>query len=144
LPTCEMVHTRRVVTDPIFRHLTLLPPRFQINSENFFILARLADKFIIPHLTTLLQYYSGTLIKDIVPSFELWLDAARHEMTLLEKACRSAARAEVSRLLSKKGISYFILEKGVPPIAMDGMIIELLRQRDDYLPHRQVKLYVSQ
>jgi hypothetical protein len=56
----------------------------------------------------------------------------------------------VSRLLSEKGISYFILEKGVPPIAMDGIIIELLRQRDDYLPHRQViggkfyRLQVSQ
>jgi hypothetical protein len=121
--------------------------RFQVTPQNFFRLARLADKFIIPHLTSLLQYYSGVLIRDIVPSFELWLDAARHEMMLVEKACRSAARPEVSRLLSEKGISYFIIEKGVPPIAMDGIVTELLRQRDDFLPHRQVvggKFYRSQ
>ena len=59
-------------------------------------------------------------------------------MMLIEKACRSAARPEVSRLLSERGISYFIVDKGIPPIAMDGIIIELLRRRDDYLPYRQV------
>ena len=121
---------------PLFGSPTL--SRFQITSANFFPLARLADKFIIPHLTSLLQYYSGVLIKEIVPNFELWLDAARHEMMLIEKACRSAARPEVARLLSERGISYFIVDKGIPPIAMDGIIIELLRQRDDYLPYRQV------
>jgi len=121
---------------PLFGSPTL--SRFQITSANFFPLARLADKFIIPHLTSLLQYYSGDFIKDIIPTFELWLDAARHEMMLIEKACRSAARPEVSRLLSERGISYFIVDKGIPPIAMDGIIIELLRRRDDYLPYRQV------
>jgi hypothetical protein len=112
--------------------------RFQITNDNFFSLARVADKFIIPHLNDTLKYYSHTLIADSRPSYELWLQAAKHDMILIEKFCRNAARTEVGRMLAQKGISYFIVEEGIRPGAMDEIIMDLLRVKDQYMAYRQV------
>ena len=131
----ELVNSRPFV--PLFIPET--DCSFMITEENFFILARLADKFIITHLITTLGYYSRALIATAVPSYELWLKAARHEMVLVEKFSRNAARMEVGRLLAEKGISYFCIEMGIRPGAMDGIIMDLMRVKDNYIPHRQVR-----
>jgi hypothetical protein len=110
---------------------------FQLNHENFFILARLADKFIIPHLLTTLTYYSHTLVATIKPSYDLWLSAARYEIRVVEKHCRNAARSEVSRVLAEKGISYFLVNMGIAPGQMDGILMDLLRVKDKYVANRQ-------
>jgi hypothetical protein len=98
----------------------------------------MADKYMIPHLTNTLTYFSHTLIATTKPSYELWLAAARHEMPLVEKYCRNAARMEVANTLAQKGISYYIVEQGIRPGAMDGIIMDLLRVKDKYVAHRQV------
>jgi hypothetical protein len=72
------------------------------------------------------------------PTYDLWLSAARHDMSLVEKTCRHAARLEVAQILAEKGVSYFIVEKGVSPAALDGIIMELMKLKDNYIPHRQV------
>jgi len=59
-------------------------------------------------------------------------------MVLIEKFCRNAARTEVSRMLALKGISYFIVEEGIRPGAMDDIIMDLLRVKDQYTAYRQV------
>ena len=46
---------------------------------------------------------------------------------------------EVAALLAEKGISYFIVGKGVTPSAMDGIIMDLMKVKDNYIPHRQVR-----
>jgi hypothetical protein len=120
-------------------HLVNLVHSFGITAENFFSLARLADKFIIPHLSSLLTYYSHTLLTTSKPSYDLWLAAARHEMYLVEKTCRNAARLEVSRILAEKGISYFIVGQGISPTAMDGIIMDLMKLKDNYIANRQVR-----
>ena len=132
-----MVNERQFVTFSPKAPVTYL--RFQITHENFFPLARLADKFIIPHLISTLTYYSHTLIATTKPTYELWLVAAQHEMSLVEKTCRNAARMEVARLMAEKGISYFIVEQGINPVVMDGIIMDLMRVKDNYVPHRQVR-----
>lgn len=132
----EVAYPRQLVTP---RGTEITSSRFEITAENFFSLARLADKFIIPHLTSLLTYFSHNLIAITKPSYELWLAAARHEMSLVEKTCRNTARLEVARLLAEKGISYFIVEKGINPAAMDGIIMELMKLKDNYIAHRQVR-----
>ena len=73
------------------------------------------------------------------PSYDLWLAAARHDMALVEKTCRHAARLEVAQILAEKGVSYFIMEKGVSPAALDGIIIDLMKVKDNYIAHRQVR-----
>lgn len=72
------------------------------------------------------------------PTYDLWLSAARHDMSLIEKTCRHAARLEVAQILAEKGVSYFIVEKGVSPVALDGIVMELMKLKDNYIPHRQV------
>jgi hypothetical protein len=86
----------------------------------------------------LLTYFSHTLIATTKPSYDLWLAAARHDMALVEKTCRHAARLEVAQILAEKGISYFIVEKGVNPVALDGIIMDLMKLKDNYIAHRQV------
>jgi len=99
----------------------------------------MADKFIIPHLTALLNYYSPTLLTVSKPSYELWLSAVKHDMSLVEKTCRNAARMEAARLLAEKGISYFIVDMGIHPRSLDGMVMDLMRVKDNYLPNRQAR-----
>jgi hypothetical protein len=98
----------------------------------------LADKFIIPHLISTLTYYSHTLVATSSPSYDLWLAAAQHDMSLVEKFCRNSARMEVARLLAEKGISYFIVE--IRPGAMDGIIMDLMRVKDNYVAHRHARI----
>jgi len=112
---------------------------FQITTENFFVLARLADKFIIPHLISTLNYYSHTLVATATPSYDLWLKAARHEIPLVEKFCRNAARVEVARILAEKGVSFFLVENGVRPGMMDSIIMDLMSVKNKYVPHRQAR-----
>ena len=128
-----------LIRDPAYSAFgSFLTCRFQITADNFFILARLADKYIVPHLTSTLSYFSHTLIATTKPSYELWLAAARHEMPLVENYCRNAARMEVANMLAQKGISYFIVDQGIRPGAMDGIIMDLLRVKDNYVAYRQV------
>lgn len=77
------------------------------------------------------------------PNYNLWLDAARHDMSIIEKTCRHAARLEVAQILAEKGVSYFIHEKGVSPTALDGIIMDLMKLKDNYIAHRQVRGGVS-
>ena len=60
-------------------------------------------------------------------------------MPLVEKFSRNAARMEVARILAEKGISYFCVERGVRPGALDGIVMDLMRVKDNYIPHRQVR-----
>jgi hypothetical protein len=136
-PVGQMARSRPFVT--ITACLADMRSRFQITPDNFFVLARLADKFIIPHLVATLQYYSHSLIATTKPCYELWLTAARHEMPLIEKTCRNIARGEVGRVLAEKGISYYIIDQRISPTAMDGVIMDLMRVKDNFISHRQAR-----
>lgn len=102
-------------------------------------MARLADKFIIQQLTETLKYYSHSLLATTKPSYDLWLTAARCDMALIEKTCRNVAKIEVARKLAEKGISYYIVDQGISPTAMDGIIMDLMRVKDNYIAYRQAR-----
>ena len=78
------------------------------------------------------------MVKTATPSYELWLSAARHGMSTLEKTCRNAARMQVAQHLAERGISYFVLDLGISPTIMDGVIMDLMKLKDNYIAHRQV------
>jgi hypothetical protein len=50
--------------------------------------------------------------------------------------CRNAAKMEVAKILAEKGISYFIVDQGIRPAAMDGIVMDLMRVKDNYIPYR--------
>jgi len=45
---------------------------------------------------------------------------------------------EVARLSAEKGISYFIVEMGIHPRALDGIVMDLMRVKANYLPNRRL------
>ena len=110
---------------------------FQITPENFFSLARLADKFIIPHLTSLLTYFSHTLIATTKPSYDLWLAAARHDM--VERNLSTLLHVWKSLKFSqKKGSVTLSWKKGVSPAALDGIIMDLMKLKDNYIAFSRI------
>jgi hypothetical protein len=50
---------------------------------------------------------------------------------------------EVARILAEKGISYFIVEMGIRPGSLDGIIMDLMRVKDNYVPYRHARVGIN-
>jgi len=114
--------------------------KFKITSGNMYYLAKLADKYDIPHLRNDLEMFTLTFLvgerpfSTIEASLSLWIFAARNSFIQLESCCwkDSKIKSEVINILAnkeQKGLVHFVRSEGISLAFMSDVVSRIIAER---------------